>query len=64
MQTDDNGTRPAHDGLDALFADLGEERSETNLELLKPGTASTGEALSIHDIPVIGDGGLLAAFQE
>ncbi|MFX1783455.1 hypothetical protein [Prescottella equi] len=64
MQTDDIGTRPAHDDLDALFADLGEERSATDLELLNPGTASTDETLSIHNIPVIGDGGLLAAFQD
>ncbi|EEN89217.1 hypothetical protein RHOER0001_4356 [Rhodococcus erythropolis SK121] len=66
MQTNDNETRPALDGLDAFFAaELGEdERSEPNLELANPCCASQGEILSIQDIPVIGDGGLLAAFQE
>ncbi|WP_354577319.1 hypothetical protein [Rhodococcus sp. PvR044] len=64
-QTDDNGTRPALDGLDAFFAAvLGEERSESNLVLANPCCASKGEIHSIQDIPVIGDGGLLALFQE
>jgi hypothetical protein len=64
MQTDDNGTRPVLDGLDALFADLGEERSEPNLLLANSCCASKGETLSIQDLPVVGDGGLLACFQE
>ncbi|MFC9790068.1 hypothetical protein [Rhodococcus sp. NPDC127528] len=65
MQTDDNGTRPALDGLDAFFAaELGEDGpSEPNLELANPCSASRGEILSIQDIPVIEDD-LLAGFQE
>ncbi|MBM4557994.1 hypothetical protein GS466_23705 [Rhodococcus hoagii] len=52
MQTTDTSGQ-ALDGLDAFFAEvLGEPSQEL------------GEALSIQDIPVIGDGGLLAAFEE
>ncbi|CAM3212665.1 hypothetical protein RHDE110596_22495 [Prescottella defluvii] len=52
VQTTDTSGQ-ALDGLDAFFAEvLGEPSQEL------------GEALSIQDIPVIGDGGLLAAFEE
>ncbi|WP_175393668.1 hypothetical protein [Rhodococcus globerulus] len=52
VQTTDTSGQ-ALDGLDAFFAEvLGEPSQEL------------GEAPSIQDIPAIGDGGLLAAFEE
>ena len=42
--------------LDGLYAFLAEVLGEPSREL--------GEAFSIQDIPVIGDGGLLTAFEE
>lgn len=62
MQTDDNGTRPALDGLDAFFAAvLQDERNEPNLELANPCCASRGEMLPM---PVVIEDDLLAGLEE